>query len=217
MNNLTRLKHVIVIYTFILVVWGFYRYLFRLPDQIEEGVLKPLLWLGPVFWFVHKEKANLTSLGWTGKKFFKSLYLGISFGLAFAVLGLISNFAKYQGFSFAQLSFVATPSLFYSALILSLLTAISEETAFRGYIFNRLWQIFKSESLANFISSIGWAIVHLPITIFIFHYNLYQMIIFLVLTFIFGVGSAFVFARTKSIVPSILLNVFWGWPIILFR
>lgn len=211
------LKNVIGLYTFIFIIWGFYRYLFRLPEEIEEAVLKPLIWLTPTLWLVFKEKGDLLTIGWSGRNFFKSLYLGIGLGFFFALLGLAAHLLKYQEFSFIQLSFLATPSLFLTALILSLLTAISEETVFRGYIFQRLWHIFKDEWSANIISSLGWSLVHLPITIFVFHYNFPQMLAFLLLSFIFGMGSAFVFARTGTVVASVLLHVFWSWPIILFR
>lgn len=216
-SKITLLKHVVGLYTFIFLVWGVYRYLFRLPEEIEEIILKPLIWLGPTFWLVAKEKGNLVSIGWSGKNLFKSFYLGIGLGIIFAFLGFGTHLLKYGEVAFIKLAFLATPSLFTSALIISLLTAISEETAFRGYIFNRLWQVFGSEWQANLISSFGWTLVHLPITIFVFHYNFFQMLVFLGLSFVFGVGSAFVFARTKTITASVLLHVFWSWPIILFR
>ncbi|PJE67281.1 hypothetical protein COU95_03355 [Candidatus Shapirobacteria bacterium CG10_big_fil_rev_8_21_14_0_10_40_9] len=210
------LKNVVTLYTFIFLIWGFYRYLFRLPEEIEELVLKPIIWLGPVFFLLFKEKASLSSLGWTGKNLFKSLYLGIGLGIIFAIEGLFTHTLKYGGISFVKLAYTSLP-VFLVALGVSLGTAISEETAFRGYIFNRLWQILKNEWLANLVSSLGWALVHLPITIFVFHYNPVQILVFLILTFIFGAGSAFVFARTGTVVASVLLHVFWGWPIILFR
>jgi len=40
---------------------------------------------------------------------------------------------------------------------------------------------------------------------------------YFLLTTLFGIGSAFVFARTRNVFSSILLHVLWEWPIILFR
>ncbi|MFZ5365900.1 MAG: CPBP family intramembrane glutamic endopeptidase [Patescibacteria group bacterium] len=210
------LKYVIQLYVFIFLIWGFYRYLFRLPEEIAELVLKPLIWLGPVFYLVYKEKGSLSSIGWSTKNLFKSLYLGIFFGIIFAIEGLLTHTLKYGGISFVKLAYTSLP-VFLAALGVSLGTAISEETAFRGYIFNRLWLVLKNEWIANLISSFSWVLVHLPITIFVLHYTPVQIFTYLFLTFIFGVGSAFVFARTGTIVASVLLHVFWGWPIILFR
>ena len=211
------LKRAIGLYTFIFIIWGFYRFLFKLPEEIEELVLKPIVWLGPLFWLLWKDKEDFASVGWSTKNLFKSLYLGIGLGILFAIEGLFAHTLKYGGVSFVQLSFLATPVLFLVALGLSLATAISEETVFRGYLFNRLWKVLQNEWSANLLSSLAWALVHFPVTIFVFHYNFSQMLAFLFLTFVFGVGSAFVFARTGTITASILLHIFWGWPIILFR
>lgn len=209
-------KNIVWYYVFILLLWGFYRCLFRLPEEIEELVLKPIIWLVPVFYLISKEKDGLSSIGWSGKNLFKSLYLGIGIGIIFAIEGLVTHSIKYGGFSFIRPTYASLPA-FVMALGVSLVTAVSEETAFRGYIFNRLHEVLKNEWLANLISSFAWTLVHLPITVFVFHYNLGQVVSFLFLTFIFGAGSAFVFARTKTVTASVLLHVFWGWPIMLFR
>ncbi len=210
------LKNVIQLYTFIFLIWGFYRFLFRLPEEIEELVLKPIIWLGPVFYLLFKEKENLSSIGWSGKNFFKGLYLGIGLGIIFAIEGLLTHALKYSGISFIKLAYTSLP-VFLVALGVSLGTAISEETVFRGYIFSRLLRVIKDEWLASLISNLGWALIHLPISIFVLHYDVLQISIYLFLTFLFGLGSAFVFARTETIIASILMHVFWGWPLILFR
>jgi len=210
------LKNVIQLYTFIFLIWGFYRFLFRLPEEIEELVLKPIIWLGPVFYLLFKEKENLSSIGWSGKNFFKGLYLGIGLGIIFAIEGLLTHALKYSGISFIKLAYTSLP-VFLVALGVSLGTAISEETVFRGYIFSRLLRVIKDEWLASLISNLGWALIHLPISIFVLHYDVLQISIYLFLTFLFGLGSAFVFARTETITASILMHVFWGWPLILFR
>jgi len=216
MKSKIEFKRVTLLYVFILLVWGFYRFLFRLPDEIEELILKPILWLGPVLFLLWREKQDLDSIGWSTKNLFKSLYLGIGLGIFFAFEGLLTHWLKYHGLSFVNLQYQSFSALLV-ALGVSLVTAISEETAFRGYIFNRLWHLLGSEWTANLITTFGWALVHLPITFFVFHFTFEQMVTFLVLVFIFGLASAFIFARTKTITASILLHVFWAWPIILFR
>lgn len=210
-------KDVVCLYTFLLLVWGLYRFLFRLPEYIEEIVLKPIIWLGPVMWYLYKEKTNLSSVGWSVKNLFKNVYLGIGWGVVFGFLGILTHLFKYRGFSFLKTVSLATPDLFLIAFGLSFITAISEETVFRGFLFNRLWQVFSDEWLANLISALAWVLIHVPVGIFILHYSPPQMFVFLGLNFIFGVGAAFVFARTRTVVAPILLHVLWGWPIILFR
>ena len=104
-----------------------------------------------------------------------------------------------------------------TSLGLSFITALSEETAFRGYIFSRLLISLKSELIANIIQTLLWTAIHVPIAFFVWGYTLPQGIVYLFLTAIFGMGSAFIFGRTKNIAGPILLHVLWEWPIILFR
>ena len=210
----TIIKHVTVYSVFLILIWAFYRFLFQLPDQIEELVIKPVLWLAPLIWLQKKEGFGLSSLGLTFKNLFPAIYLSIGLGAIFVAEGLLTNFLKYGGFHFGA-NLGSTP--FLASLGLSFATAFSEETAFRGYIFGRLLITLKSELSANVIQTLLWTVIHIPIAFFIWGYTLPQGIIYLILTAIFGLGSAFIFARTKNIAGSILLHVLWEWPIILFR
>lgn len=208
------IKHSTILAVHLLIVWGFYRFLFQLPETVEELFIKPVVWLTPVFIFLNKEKLGIYSLGFTFKNLFPSIYLSLGLGSFFVVEALIVNYIKYGGFNFGA-NFGELP--FMESLGLSFATAFSEEVAFRGYIFNRLWFVMKNEWLANIVSSIVWALVHVPITFFVWKLDVTAAVLYLILTTLFGIGSAFVFARTKNIFSSILLHVLWEWPIILFR
>ena len=43
------IKHATILVTYLLVVWGFYRFLFKMPEEVEELLIKPIIWLLPVF------------------------------------------------------------------------------------------------------------------------------------------------------------------------
>lgn len=215
-----QLKNVISLYAFLLVVWGFYRALFRLPEEAGELVLKPIIWLGPVAWMLFREGVAspaeaLVSVGWTTKNLFKSIYIGLGLGVLFGVVALLANVAKYGSTSFS--TFGLTGASLAGALGLSVATAISEETVFRGFIFRRIWQVTGHELFANVVTTIGWAVIHLPVLIFVYKLGLGDVALRFFLTSILGFGSAFVFARTGNIASSVLLHVLWSWPIILFR
>lgn len=213
-GKIVVLKHATVLFTFLLLTWGFYRFLFKLPEEIEELLIKPVVWLIPVIYLLKRERAGLSTLGITGKNLFTSIYLAILLGVIFAIEGLLVNILKYKGLEFSSL---LGTNAFLAALLLSFATAISEEIAFRGYLFNRLWYALGSEIKANLITSFLWALIQLPISIFWWELDLPGVLAYLALAATFGMGSAFVFARTKNIFASILLHVFWGWPIALFR
>lgn len=211
---MSKIKNVTHYAVYLLLVWGFYRLFFKLPETIEELVLKPIIWLIPLIFLLAREKENLSSIGITSKNLFKSIYMVIGLGAIFAVVALITNYLKYQQFKFgANLG----SDLFGMSLFLSLATAVSEEVAFRGYLFNRVWQIWKNEWLANLTVSLVWGIIHLPVAVFIWKLDSLALFSYLLVTFLFGVGSSFIFARTKNVFSSILLHVLWEWPIILFR
>jgi len=208
------IKHSTILATFLLIVWGFYRFLFKLPEEIEELIIKPLVWLVPVYLLVRREKRGVSSVGITSKNLFPAIYISLILGILFAVEGVFINYVKYKGVDFS--ANLVSNSLFIS-LGISFATAVSEELAFRGYLFNRIWEAFGNEWKANLLTSVVWTLIHLPIAVFWWELNLAGVLGYLLLTLIFGIGSAFVFAKTKNVASSILLHIFWEWPIVLFR
>lgn len=214
LNKEVALKHATILAAYLFIVWGFYRFLFVLPEKVEEIIIKPLVWLLPVLYLVKKEGLGLSSLGITTKNLFPSLYYALALGIFFALEALLINYLKYGEFNFSA---NIGEGYFMVALGLSFITATTEEITFRGYLFNRVNFALNNEWLANISTSVFWGLVHVPITIFVWNMNISQSFTFLFLVTIFGIGSAFIFARTKNIASSILLHVLWQWPIILFR
>ncbi len=215
MKSIHTFKKAIYFSTYLLIVWGFYRFLFKLPDPIEELIIKPVVWLIPAFYLVRLERKGIDSLGITLTNIFPAIYYSLFLGSFFVAEALLINFIKYGGQLNLGSNIGQMPIL--TSMGLSFATAISEEIAFRGYVFTRVNSFIKNELWANLFTSIFWAIIHVPITFFVWKMDLMPAIIYLFLTTLFGVGSAFVFARTKNIVSPILLHVLWQWPIILFR
>ena len=212
MQNFKRATYLAV---YLLIVWGFYRFLFQLPEAVEELFIKPIIWLLPVFYLVIRGREGLDSLGITSKNLFPAVYYALGLGAFFVIEALIINLIKYKG-QFNLGANIGALALL-PALGLSFATAISEEITFRGYIFTRVWKFIGKELPANLLTSFFWALIHVPITIFIWKLDFSASVIYLILTTLFGIGSAFIYARTKNIISPILLHVLWQWPIILFR
>jgi hypothetical protein len=208
-------KSAVVLSVYLLIVWGFYRFLFKLPDEIEELVIKPILWILPVLYLVRRERQGLQSIGITVKNLFPAVYYALGLGAFFVLEAVMVNFLKYGGQFNLGANIGEMPLL--PALGLSFATAVSEEITFRGYIFTRVYAFIKNELWSNILTSLFWAMIHVPVTVFVWKLDLVSSITYLFLTTIFGVGSAFVYSRTKNIVSPILLHVLWQWPIILFR
>lgn len=207
-------KHSVILATYLLIVWGFYRFLFRFPEEVEELLIKPILWLIPVYYFVSKEKLGVKSVGITMKNMFPSIYLALGLGAIFVIEGVVINAIKHGAVSFnANVGQVAI----LSAFGISLATAISEEITFRGYLFTRVAYVTENDWVSNLITSLVWGLIHLPISIFWLDLSFAGVVGFFILTTVFGIGSAFIFSKTRNIASSILLHVLWTWPIILFR
>lgn len=208
------LKNATSLFAYLLIVWGFYRFLFKFPETTEDLIIKPILWLIPVAYIVKKEKLGFKSVGITLKNLFPSIYMALALGAFFAIIGVFINMIKYGQVDFSA-NLGGTP--FFNALFLSFVTGLTEEVTFRGYILNRVLYALGDEWKANIIVSLAWALVHLPIAVFWWKLDFTGTMGILVLTTFFGLGSGFVFAKTKNVFSSVFLHVLWGWPIILFR
>lgn len=209
-------KNVSILFTYLLIVWGMYRVIFRFPEEVEELIIKPIIWIIPTLYFaLIKERDNLESIGITFRNLFPAVYFSIALGALFGVIAMVLNFIKYHGAFNFEANLGNLPLL--SSVGISFATAISEEIVFRGYIFGRLWKVFDSELTANLITSALWTLIHVPVTIFILKLTLPAAIVYLMLTCVYSLGAGFIYARTKNVFSPIFLHVLWEWPIILFR
>lgn len=208
-------KRVFGVFVLVFLVWSFYRAFFVLPEWLEELILKPIAFLLPVFWLVKKEKEDFSSLGFSTKNLFRNIYFGLGLGMAFALLGVLTNYLKYGGISFATFGLTGASLLWLMSLAFA--TAFSEEVLFRGYIFTRLLKTWKNELTTGIVSAFLFSLIHLPIALFVWHYTLSMLFIQGFLTFLLGFGNAFLMAKTGTIVAPIINHTLWGLTVFLFR
>src|SRR5258708_36906471 len=97
MNRIKPLKNAVMLFTFLLIFWGFYRLIFRFPDWIEELIIKPVVWIAPVLYLVRREKSNLASIGVTFKNLFPAVYSSLALGSLFAIEAFVTNYIKSGG------------------------------------------------------------------------------------------------------------------------
>lgn len=209
-----HLKNAIYFFAYLFVVWGFYRLLFQAPAPLDDVLLKPLIWLVPLFLILKKERRGLDSIGVTGNRLVSAIYISLFLGFIFSIQGLAINFLKYRGLDFR--ADIGTTVL-TGALLVSTIAAISEELVFRGYIFGRLSEYLKNERSAIVISTLAWVAIHMPVAIFDWRLSFGALLQYLVLVAIYGFGATILYSKIKNIAAPILLHVLWTWPIILFR
>lgn len=212
-KNCLKMKKVVLVWLFVLVVWYLYRTFFFFPEWVDEVLVKPLVFLGPIVYLLKKEKKDLSSLGIKKGNLFADLYLGIFLGFLFALEGLLANWLKYGRFSFAPiLNLKGMGILVY--IFLSLATSFSEEILGRGFLFKRIFEKSKNLSQAAVYSSLLFLCLHLPIAF----KNLSSpaLIIYLLSVFILGVANSLIFNLRKTLTLPILIHTFWNMTVALY-
>lgn len=200
---------------YLIVVWTAYRLSgVSIPQELDEFVVKPLVWLLPIWYLAKKEKLKFVNLGLTRKNLIPGVYLSIILGLVFALEAIVINYAKYGQLTISQ-NIGSGP--LYLTLLVALATAFTEELAFRGYIFGRFLNYFKNEILSNLLVSTIWVVIHIPASFAVLGYNFTESFGFWFLAFLYSIGAGFIFARTRNIYASVILFVLWETAILLFR
>lgn len=209
------LKNSLLVFILVFSLWTFYRLCFNLTAGLEEIIIKPLFWLLPVFISIKyfEKRFVLYSLGYGGKTFQKSFLLVFGFLMLVFLEGIILGLVRYQKIFLEKIFLLPISSL--ENLFLILITAVVEETFFRGYLFNRLWESFENLWKANILTGICFILIHLPLGIFVLHYSFTQIFFNVLMLLVMSLGSGWLFSLTYNIVPSILWHFFWNWQVIL--
>jgi membrane protease YdiL (CAAX protease family) len=199
-----------------LLAWSLYRYFFKFSEATDEFLMKPLVFIVPVLWFVLKiEKRKLHSIGITSKNLLRSFFIGSGFGLLFAGEALLANIFKYGSLKLTPIPSVMSygiPMLF----ILSLVTAISEELLSRGFYFSRLYETSKSLIHAVGMSTLLFVAFHVPILLTSLKFQGPTLILFFMTSFVLGLTNSLIYYRTKSLVAPILIHLFWNMTVAVF-
>ncbi len=202
-------------WAWILLVWALYRYFTNFPEAIDEFIFKPLVFVSPVIWYVLKvEKQKLATLGLTMRNFFSSVYIGLGFGVVFAVEGLITHMVKYGKFDVTPIA--AFQQYGFFLIILSIATAFSEELLSRGFVFNRIYEKTKNLPWAAILSSLMFMAIHVPILLTSNKLTGVTLVLFFVTDFILSLANSLLYYNTGSLVAPILVHVFWNMTVALY-
>ena len=212
----SSISHIYQLWGWVLLIWSLYRYFLKLPEWVDEFIFKPLVFVLPVIWFVRRfEKRKLESVGLTGKNFFTSIYIGLGFGLVFALEGVAANAIKYGKLQINPIAAVGQYGLVL-LLIISLATAFSEELLSRGFLFNRILEKTKSLPYASFISTVLFVFLHVPILVTSLKLQGAALALYFVTDFVLGLANSLLYYNTGSLVAPILVHIFWNMTVALY-
>lgn len=212
----TALFRIILVWLYLFLVWFIYRYLFNFIQEVDELLIKPILWLIPIIYIVYRrEKRNLHSLGWSKRNLLRNLFYGWGIGAFFLFQGIVTNAIKYRGMVFLPTGISLYDLL--KILITVLITAIVEETVFRGYFYTRIKEVTKDTLIGAFISTLLFVFIHIPIAIFILKLSPTELLYYEIIIFSLGFMNAFVFEKTKNISAPIVSHSIWNITMIFFR
>lgn len=204
------------VWGWIVLAWAFYRYFFRLPEWVDEFMVKPLVFVAPILWYVTvREKRGVDSLGVTAKNFFSSVYIGLGFGFVFALEGLVANAIKYGKLQIVPIDAFQEYGM-GMLLLLSMATAVSEELLSRGFVFLRFMEGKKGLLYASFISTAMFVVLHVPILAFSLKLSGMALVLFFVTDFVLGFANALLLYNTGSLVAPILVHIFWNMTVALY-
>ena len=199
-----------------LLAWSLYRYFFKFPETVDEFLIKPLVFIVPVLWFVLKiEKRSLQTIGITSKNVVKGICIGCGFGLLFGGEAILANMFKYGSLTITPSPVILSYG-FPMMIMLSLATAISEELLSRGFFFSRLLETSKNLIHSIIISTLLFVAFHIPILLTSLQFQGTTLILFFMTSIVLGIANSLIYYRTKSLVAPILVHLFWNMTVAVF-
>ena len=211
-NNELKIERLLTSWGIIVILWSLFRNSFSPPLWFSELIAKPLIFLGPVYWFVSKNERPghfFQKVGFPKKGLGREILLTTLLMFLIVGFGLLSLFTN-QGIKIVfinQLDFNRWGALFGLALV----SAFSEEIVGRGFLFNYLYHYSKNFILSLFISSTLFFILYLPGALTL-SLGGQDLVINLVLNFTLSFITGIAFYMRKNILPAIGVHamiVFW--------
>lgn len=214
------MKHkVFLVWFVIFLIWTFYRANFFLPENIDEFLVKPLIFVLPVFVVVlvwEKKKLNDLGLSSNPKDFLTDLYIGVAIGVLFALEGLLVNYLKYGKFSFTPI----LASRIYGGIgmffLINLATSLWEEILARGYLYTRLFKLNNNQFWASVTSSFLFLLLHVPILFTRINLSGISLIVYPISILLLGITNSYIFSLRGSLTLPILIHAFWNMTVALY-
>ncbi len=188
-------------------MWATYRYFIRLPEIFDETIFKPVIFLGPVIFYIAQKKiSTIRAFGLRNINLRGLLGWGLGFGSLLVLENIIVWLFKGRNFLHFTLSF----NQLIMAVVISLGTAISEELLYRAFILEEIWKMFQKPFLAIFLSTLLFMLGHISIAVFVLNQTGWQLVSYLLLMSVMGFAEGFVYTQSRSVYASIIVHLLWN-------
>lgn len=216
-KQISPTQKVLNVWALILILWSLYRVQFTFPEWFDEFVAKPLIFIGPVAWYIRKyeKKTFFSSLWIDKKKAVKDIYLAIIVGILFIIVAFIPIFIKTGSFPFFEKgSFIYWDHL-VSFIPIVLATAISEEILSRGFVLRALYEESNNIVSATFIASVLFFILHIPILFTNLKLTGHTLILFMITDLILSFANSFIYIGRRSLILPILIHALYNLTLLM--
>ena len=195
-------------YLYLLVVWTVFRFGFSFDEQVEEMIVKPFLWLLPLFfvWLRDSRQVRFFEGNWL-KAVMYGLLMGVFYGVAIYIAGT-RRIGWLFGFSLGEVT-VLSGLVFLS-------TSIVEELVFSGFIFGKLHQTSKRLWQSAMTTGLLFSVIHIPIGLFVYDYQLNVLLGFLGVIALVGMANAWLMGVTRNVLAPIAAHWMWSMAVLAF-
>ena len=202
-------------YVVILLLWGCYRLLFRLPVWFEELGLKAVIFGLPVYLTAKKHQWQWKELGMTGVNLTVSVYLGIMLGIILGLVGNLGNLMRYGKLSLS--AFGLTGEALGGFIILSLVTAFWEQLLFCGLFQKLVSEVGRDEWWQAWVVTILFVTLHLPALVFVQRLTLIQLGVAVITLVLLQLGNVVLMLRWRNLAAPLMAQALWGITVFMFR
>ncbi len=198
-------KRVWFYYLYLWIGWGLFRWLFNLPEAIEELWIKPVIWLLPIWFIRAKQKKRIN---WFEGNGLKAILAGLGLGVLYSGVTILSKMKAGVGFE----GWFGVEGWWMIGV--GLATAIVEQLAFTGFIFYNLKDKFESRWGLAVLIGLMFGLMHIPIGVSMYGLQGWGLFLIVGLFSLIQIGNVWLVSVTGSVISAIithwLVGIWWG-------
>ena len=211
-TEITPLQKSLNIWAITLILWSLYRGFFKteLPIWFDEVVAKPLIFIGPIYYYITKKETQdfLKAIDLKNKYWKDGLLWGILFGTIFFIVGFTTQLVRVGSYENLSLPISSLANLI-TLILLAFATSLSEETLSRGFILKRLFQDSKNMLSASFFTSFLYFFIRVPMLFSDPDIRGMMLIQIMATDFVFSFAVSILFLQRKNLFLPIVIHAFY--------